>query len=191
MLLKRLVVPLAAVVALAGWAVADGPQASHEGKAPVSKPKNPAVDAAAARRPVVGKRQRVRQAHPQRPALAARCHPAAPPAPAALPAPALSDGASAPSGMVVSIDPGSGKLMMPSPEDLRGLDPTALGGPSLPSDEPLEVKYPDGHRLLYLGNRGRDYVMAFRGPDGKLRFICTPDPPVPTASPTYDALPER
>jgi hypothetical protein len=88
---------------------------------------------------------------------------------------AVGVGAPASAGMVVGIDPLTGRIGMPTPEqlaELAALSPQALrtSGEGL-----VEVHYPDGSVSIDLEGRFQEYAVARVGPDGKLVFQCVND----------------
>ena len=84
-------------------------------------------------------------------------------------------GAPASAGMVVGIDPLTGRIGMPTPEQLAEL--AALSPPALrTSGEGLvEVHHPDGSVSIDLEGRFQEYAVARIAPDGKPVFQCVND----------------
>jgi hypothetical protein len=92
----------------------------------------------------------------------ASSHPAA--APAAPPVMAAATGVASDQGMRVAIQPESGALVPPSPEQAAELD--ALGAPK-PS-EPLQIeRRADGTLIMHLGRQFDSYSVARIGASGK------------------------
>src|SRR6266850_3951398 len=75
-------------------------------------------------------------------------------------------------GMVVGIDPETGEMGMPTPEQLRALS----GSPQYQVDHSaaglVEVHHPDGSVSIDLQGRFQEYATVRIGPDGKLIFRC-------------------
>src|SRR5262249_48013149 len=65
---------------------------------------------------------------------------------------------------------------------------TSLGGPTLPSDQPVEFALPGGGRAIALGRSGMENVRVARGKDGRFRAICEPATE-PTPGPAPDSGP--
>jgi hypothetical protein len=81
--------------------------------------------------------------------------------------------ASAPgsAGMIVGLDPETGELGMPTPEQLQELK--LAEDPMNWSDEGLVVEvHPDGSKSIDVKGRFTEYSVVRMGPDGKLVFDC-------------------
>jgi glucose/arabinose dehydrogenase len=99
----------------------------------------------------------------------------APAAPAAQPetaANAQATGATA-AGMRVAIQPESGDLVPPSPEQAAELD--ALAGTPKATEPPRVEVLPDGTVLVDTRGRLESYSVARIGADGRIETGCTPD----------------
>jgi hypothetical protein len=74
-------------------------------------------------------------------------------------------------GMVIGIDPETGRLGMPTPEQLRNLEAQQQiqieHSPDL-----VEIHNPDGSVTVDLQGRFQEYATVRTGPDGKLIFEC-------------------
>jgi len=82
------------------------------------------------------------------------------------------------SGLTITIDPQTGQLVKPTPEQLRAL---GLAAQTAPAGEirraPLEVRQmPDGGALLMMDDRFASYATARIGADGQLYYDCEHDP---------------
>ena len=117
----------------------------------------------------------------------APAEPATPAAHAQTPAPAKA--ATTPAmpygsaGMVVGIDPETGKLGLPSKADRAALERAANLSPALDrSDVGLTVIHkPDGSRMVDLQGRFQDYMVVRIAPDGRKIESCVEGPEVEKA----------
>jgi hypothetical protein len=111
----------------------------------------------------------------------------APPQPPSVP------GAPGLAGMIVAVDPETGELGMPSPEQMRSIGARMAEIQRVSSDGFIEIHRPDGAVGLELGGRLQSYEMVWIGPDGKLSLRCvTSDPAAAAAAGTpAPALEER
>jgi hypothetical protein len=91
----------------------------------------------------------------------------------ALPAPAAALGAG---GRIVALDPETGQLGEPSPEQLRALR-TAAGIASVSRSEEglVETRLTDGTVILDLGGRFQDHIVARLDRNGRLIYDCIHD----------------
>lgn len=97
--------------------------------------------------------------------------PATAPSPAVVPvltsAPSPADG-----GMIVTRDPETGALTVPTPEQRHELLPEEFGA-ALLSDQPLfEEEMPGGGIMIRLDGLLMDYVLVTRDANGKLSVTC-------------------
>jgi hypothetical protein len=82
------------------------------------------------------------------------------------------------SGLTITIDPQTGQLVKPTPDQLRAL---GLAAQTAPASEirraPLEVRQmPDGGALLMMDDRFASHATARIGADGQLYYDCEQDP---------------
>ena len=99
---------------------------------------------------------------------------AASPAIARAASPAIARGAEPPgvAGMVIGIDPETGKFGMPTREQLKELSELEqLRLDHSPADL-VEVHHPDGSVSVDLQGRFQEFMTVRVGPDGKLNFQC-------------------
>jgi len=79
-------------------------------------------------------------------------------------------------GMVVAIDPETGQLGMPTPEQMAELlDAQAaaeIEGLNHSSDGLVQIQHPDGHVTLRTGGRFMEFAIARIGPDGRVTYDC-------------------
>ena len=75
-------------------------------------------------------------------------------------------------GMVVGIDPETGELGMPTPEQLRALSDSPQYEVDHSGAGLLEVHHPDGSVSVDLQGRFQEYATVRIGPDGKRIFRC-------------------
>ena len=73
--------------------------------------------------------------------------------------------------MVISIDPDSRKVAMPTPDQMQRLSAIAKRG-TLQGAHPAPVHHADGRISLDVRSWMRDYSVAKIGPDGKLTTSC-------------------
>jgi hypothetical protein len=133
---------------------------------PASEPASPAA-------PVASRPAKALVKQPQAPSEPAGPVAQAPAAPEAVPAPARAPGSG---GMIVGIDPETGQLGMPTPEQMKRLFPTGVSALNQ-SDEGLPITYgPDGTISRDLQGRFQEYVLVRIGPDGRKRVQCLNDP---------------
>ena len=119
---------------------------------------------------------------PSRPAPAHHAHHAAPStanATAEAPA-ATSEHIDTPgvAGVVVAIDPKTGKMVMPSAEQMQRLTAAAAAGQPSVSRSPeglVEKHYPNGMVEIDLRGRFQDYATVRIRPDGTKEFHCVTD----------------
>lgn len=100
-------------------------------------------------------------------------------------------------GMVVAIDPATGELSMPSPEqmaELRGSAQTTPSDDLNRSDVGLtEVHHPNGMTTMDLQGRFQEFATVHKGPNGKLVLGCADARALntPTTQPASGALEEK
>jgi hypothetical protein len=100
-------------------------------------------------------------------------------------------------GMVVAIDPTTGELSMPTPEQMAELQGTALTTPSDDlnrSDVGLtEVHHANGATTMDLQGRFQEFATVHKGPNGKLVLGCADAKALntPTTQPASGALEEK
>jgi hypothetical protein len=100
-------------------------------------------------------------------------------------------------GMVVAIDPVTGELSMPTPEQMVELQGSAQTTPSDDlnrSDVGLtEVHHPNGMTTMDLQGRFQEFAMVHKGPNGKLVLGCADAKALntPTTQPASGALEEK
>jgi len=75
-------------------------------------------------------------------------------------------------GMVVGIDPETGELGMPTPEQVRVISESQHREVDHSAEGLLEVRHPDGSVSVDLQGRFQEYETVRVGPDGKLTFRC-------------------
>jgi len=75
-------------------------------------------------------------------------------------------------GMVVGIDPETGELGMPTPEQLKALSDSPQYEVDHSTAGLLEVHHADGSVSVDLQGRFQEYATVRVGPDGKLIFRC-------------------
>ncbi|SRR6266581_78113 len=75
-------------------------------------------------------------------------------------------------GMVVGIDPETGELGMPTPEQMRVLSDSPQYQVDHSAAGLVEVHHPDGSVSVDLQGRFQEYATVRIGPDGKLIFRC-------------------
>ena len=74
--------------------------------------------------------------------------------------------------MTVAIDPQTGEIGLPTPEEAAELEKAATG-PLDHSSEGLQVvRHPDGHLSVDLQGRFMSYSVARLGPDGRIHMQC-------------------
>jgi hypothetical protein len=86
--------------------------------------------------------------------------------------PALTAGRPGSAGMLIGIDPETGKLGMPTPEQLEDL--SDLQQPQIDHSDAglVEVHHPDGSVSIDLQGRFQEYATVRIGPDGKMTYQC-------------------
>lgn len=104
----------------------------------------------------------------------------APPAEKRPPAARVGPGAPAApqKGLVVFIDPVTGKIRQPEPAEIGALTaPPPGAAPAAPALEPpLEMRYgPGGAVGVVLDSRYESFMVVTTGPDGKLAMSCVTD----------------
>lgn len=98
-------------------------------------------------------------------------------------------------GMVVAIEPETGRLVLPDAEAMLALTQQERTGLLWTSVGLTEVRFPDGTVMIDLQGRFMEFAVAQIGPDGHLQFRCLdgstalPAPPTPLAP--APALEER
>ena len=75
-------------------------------------------------------------------------------------------------GMVVGIDPETGELGMPTPEQLQKISDAQQNQVDHSSAGLVEVHHPDGSVSIDLQGRFQEYETVRVGPDGKLTYRC-------------------
>ena len=75
-------------------------------------------------------------------------------------------------GMVVGIDPETGELGMPTPEQMRAFSDSPQYQVDHSAAGLVEVHHPDGSVSVDLQGRFQEYATVRVGPDGKLIFRC-------------------
>ena len=75
-------------------------------------------------------------------------------------------------GMVVGIDPETGELGMPTPEQLQRISDSQQSQVNHSSAGLVEVHHPDGSVSIDLQGRFQEYETVRVGPDGKLIYQC-------------------
>ena len=80
-------------------------------------------------------------------------------------------------GAVVAIDPRTGKMVMPSPEQMQRLSAAAAQQPSVSRNAEglIERHYPNGMVEVDLAGRFQDYATVRIRPDGTKEFHCVTD----------------
>jgi hypothetical protein len=157
----RLSTPLFAIALLAGTvsAAALAPQvASRAPKSRVAKAA-PVVARRTVTAPVVAAAPVAHRAH--------RTHRAPATQPIAAPAPAAAQG-----GMIISIDPETGQVGMPTPEQMEAFS----ADPAFDDSDAglVEVHHPNGTVSVDLQGRFQEYAVIRIAPDGQKVFGCVP-----------------
>jgi hypothetical protein len=147
---------VAAASILLGGILLTLPGSIHERSAPMTTPamattETPPTQASGAAPPA-------EQAH-----RTARAHRPAPPPPATA-------------GMVVGIDPETGQLGMPTPEQMQKLSESQQYQMDHSAAGLVEVHHPDGSVSIDLQGRFQEYETVRVGPDGKLIYRCVDGP---------------
>lgn len=75
-------------------------------------------------------------------------------------------------GVIVAIDPATGKLIQPSAEQVRALIPPVPAGMDRSFEGLVEIHKPDGTVGIDLQGRFADYAVVRMGPNGKPVFRC-------------------
>lgn len=149
-------VGLAGVIALA---IAAAPSGSPAGNAPVDEATTPVAVAPASVLPA--------------PAAA----PKTAVAPARTPAPAAISGiVPGSAGMVIAIDPETGEVGMPSPEQLADMKLTENEAVSKDDTGLTVVQHPGGMRSMDLQGRFQEYAVVRKAADGTVHYGCIEDP---------------
>jgi len=80
-------------------------------------------------------------------------------------------------GAVVAIDPKTGKMVMPSPEQMQRLSAAAAQEPTVSRNAEglIERHYPNGMVEIDLAGRFQDYATVRIRPDGTKEFHCVTD----------------
>ena len=95
-------------------------------------------------------------------------------------------------GMLGAIDPRTGRLTMPSADQIRGLDREPAPFLSQRFDDLPVIRLPDGTLMIYLQGRFQQYSVARLDPTGKLRLECVATPdlgltrPAPASKPVEE-----
>lgn len=134
----------------------------------VNEPRStPALVATATHRPASG--TSIRRSHPRRAAHGAQVAQVT-----RVPAPMANPGVA---GAVVAIDPKTGKMVMPSPEQMQRLSAAAAQQPSVSRNAEglIERHYPNGMVEVDLAGRFQDYATVRIRPDGTKEFHCVTD----------------
>ncbi len=162
----------AAVVALAVWAAAEHRPRDPSATAAAAQPRPVAAHACAADAagcPAAAECPGMQTADQDCPPCPA-C-PVETAAPTAHVAKAEAPAASAGAGMVAAIDPETGELGAPSPEQAAALRP--LPTAAVPGQEYEEIRNADGSvTVVDLSGRLQEYAVVQIGPDGKLLKQC-------------------
>ena len=79
-------------------------------------------------------------------------------------------------GMVVGIDPETGEMGMPTPDQMQKLSESPQYQVDHSSAGLLEVHHPDGSVSIDLQGRFQEYATVRIGPDGKLIYRCVDGP---------------
>lgn len=79
-------------------------------------------------------------------------------------------------GMVVAIDPETGRLVLPTAEQMLQLTPSEQTGLLRTSAGLSEVVLPNGAVMMDLQGRFMEYSVARLDPSGRLRLGCVNDP---------------
>jgi hypothetical protein len=79
------------------------------------------------------------------------------------------------SGWVVAIDPTTGQLVMPTPEQMLQLSPPEQVGLLRTADDLPEVRFPDGTVMLDLQGRFMEYSVAQFDASSRPRVGCVDD----------------
>src|SRR6185503_7904590 len=87
-------------------------------------------------------------------------------------APAHHSPAPAVAGMVVGIDPETGRIGMPTPEQMKNLSELEQIRLDHATRDLIEVHNPDESVTVDLQGRFQEYATVRRGPDGKLIYQC-------------------
>lgn len=104
--------------------------------------------------------------------------------PAALAAHASTPATNLPAHVRVAWDPETNSWSAMPSAGAATLDrATSLGGPALPSDQPVEFALPGGGRAIALGRLGMESVRVVRGKDGRFHSICDPASEPTTGAP--------
>jgi len=97
--------------------------------------------------------------------------------------------------MVVSIEPGTGRLVMPSPEDMLLLSAAERTGLLRTSAGLTEVRLPNGAVMVDLQGRFMEFTVVRRDLQGRLHFLGVNeapavlhllDPHTPAPTPAYE-----
>jgi hypothetical protein len=86
--------------------------------------------------------------------------------------PVLAAGRPGSAGMLIGIDPETGQLGMPTPEQLKNLSDLQQYQVDHSDAGLVEVHHPDGSVSIDLQGRFQEYATVRIGPDGKLIFQC-------------------
>jgi hypothetical protein len=79
-------------------------------------------------------------------------------------------------GMVVGIDPETGEMGMPTPDQMQKLSESPQYQVDHSSAGLLEIHHPDGSVSIDLQGRFQEYATVRIGPDGKLIYQCVDGP---------------
>ena len=111
----------------------------------------------------------------------------------ATPAQAPSAEAAGQAGMRAFIDPATGQLRQPTPEEAAALHRFVLRALTIPTTAQV-VSYPNGMLSALLGDEYMNDVVVRKNPDGTLSWVCVPRPlsesvlntPAPPKSPELE-----
>jgi hypothetical protein len=159
LILVAAALPLA--LALAAFAFLHGPAARTRGQAPAAPASPPVVAVAQTPQPSPA------TAAPRTSRRAPERHRATAPA-----APALTAAA----GMVVAIDPETGALTLPTPEQMLALTPQERTGLLRTTAGLQAVRLPDGTVMLDLQGRFMEFAVVQLDAQGRPYFRCLDDP---------------
>lgn len=99
---------------------------------------------------------------------------ASPAATPAAPAPKSAESAPAAPRMVVAIDPATGQLRAPTPEELRALEAGSSRAFAREGEATIVETLPDGRKRARLGPEYFRWSVVKVNPDGSLTFDCIP-----------------
>jgi hypothetical protein len=79
-------------------------------------------------------------------------------------------------GAVIAVDPETGRLGLPSPEQMRELTAAERTGLLRTAEGLTQVQLPDGSWMSDLQGRFQTFSVVRLGPDGEFRLDCVDDP---------------